>query len=1298
MSAPDTSTLSHENTQRDPQDYPQNKSHNDHEPGCLVQPLQPKFCHLSVRTEFSLVEGSLKIPDILDKITSLGHTHVAITDHGALFGALEFYKQCRKRDITPIIGCTLYMEPSRATSLFLKSPRAVQYKELLTQDWFQFTLLSKNNYGYGQLIQLVSETYEEGLVDDVPVCSWSRLAKHLDSSGLDNQHMIALTGASMGELYYLLKLKRLLTMAGSNCDDLSLIDGLIDDFLSHICHIFSQENIYAELVHHGLGYEGEINKQILALASTRPMGVVATADAYYLGPDDASSHTLALAIKNSLNESEIARRNRNCHFHLLNEKEFFEAFGDVPEAIEATLDIAERCSHVEISLSQTHLPSYPLGPGENENDLVEKFARGGLEQKRHSDPIIGEQINTYTERLEFELGIIKNMGFSGYFLIVQDFCNWARTHNIPVGPGRGSGAGSLVAYCLGITNIDPLRWGLIFERFLNPDRVSLPDFDIDFCQWRREDVLDYVRKKYGRSHVAHIGTYGKMMAKAAIKNVARVRSIHYTKMNHLTKMFPLDPSLTIPDVLEQYPEIARVISEDEDLEQVVAEAAKLEGMISHTSVHAAGVVIADQPITRYAPTFRSSSDPTTMTQYEMKSLEQVGLVKFDFLGLKTLTVIHKACELIRELTDPAFDINTIPLDDRGTYNSLSMGHTVGIFQAESHGMTALARKLGPSHFEDIIALVALFRPGPLGSGMVEDFIERKHLRQKITYLHPSLEPILSETYGMIVYQEQVQKIAATLANFSLGEADLLRRAMGKKIAEEMNQQKKRFMAGTNKNGINDELASNIFNLMAEFAKYGFNKSHSAAYGLLLYQTAYLKVHHPVAYMIGIMTCDMDQPKKLRSYIEECRRMGISVRPPCLQKSMGGFKALGAYEIAFALEAIKGIGKKTALAITSERARGGPFASPLELAHRLDLHHGLGKKNLELLITAGAVDGFGYRRDYLLTLLPDWVSYSQDYHQQKSIGQSNLFTLMATGSKKSKTPSEIQSAPKWYMRLLELSGGQKYPISFSALMKERALMGTYLSGHPMELFTGEVDFLPQSFSVSDVIARIKAQQEAVEAGAPPASEEIAILAFFSEAYTKTTQSGKTMASLRLEDHRHNLEALLFEKGPNTLPKLPAQNSYVWVKGQLSGGARPTFVIHSFREAISLLSQISGVLNITFDLSSEEAAHIINLGLLAGKGLAETTGHPISVARNQADSPANNSSGPWSWFIKWLDTLSRFQKKFPGPTRVCITARSASHEFKWDLGVGVLLREHYMALKSQFPERMKLSFERAITHDS
>ena len=683
-----------------------------------------------------------------------------------------------------------------------------------------------------------------------------------------------------------------------------------------------------------------------------------------------------------------------------------------------------------------YLPTFDLGTGETEVEGLRRIAKEGLEarlevlKELYGEKLNEERIKEYWERLEYELGVIIDMGFPGYFLIVQDFIHWSKEHDIPVGPGRGSGAGSLVAYALTITDIDPLPYDLIFERFLNPERVSMPDFDIDFCQWRREEVIQYVTRRYGKENVAQITTYGKLMAKGAVKSVGRAMGMGYLKVDNFTKLFPDELNISLQEALDKEPKLHEEMDKDDGLRQAVSEALKLEGLYSHTSVHAAGVIISDGAMTNYVPVYTVDGE-VLITQYEMKKSEAVGLVKFDFLGLKTLTVVKKAVDLVRAQKNPDLNIEKIPMDDKRVYDMVSTGNTIGIFQCESTGMMQLIKKLRPDCFEDIIALVALFRPGPLGSGMVDDFVERKHGRQDVTYTHPDLEPILNNTQGLVLYQEQVQRIAVVLANYTLGEADLLRRAMGKKIAEEMEKQKARFLSGAADNKIDSEIAEAIFDNMAEFAKYGFNKSHSAAYGLVSYHTAYLKTHYPEQFMAAIMTCDLNDTKKVVRYIEDSQRMGIKILPPTVNRSELEFDVPeDKGVVGFGLSAIKGMGEASIAPLVEDRDANGPFKTLKDMAKRVNLSK-VGKKTMELLSQVGALDEFGYSRSDLMKMVKEIVAYSQNIHEAKNQGQRSIFDLAPP----SEENEDLQGPAPWEQKYTKLAEGKK-PYDLDGLILEK----------------------------------------------------------------------------------------------------------------------------------------------------------------------------------------------------------------------------------------------------------------------
>ncbi|MCY4444747.1 MAG: DNA polymerase III subunit alpha [Proteobacteria bacterium] len=1217
------------------------------------------FCHLNTKTEYSLLDGSVKICDLLDKLKALGHSYASLTDHGNMFGAVEFYQECNKRGISAILGSTLYISISDHVRDFLNDHAALLPESMIKQlpASFHLTLLAKNHQGYRRLIRLVSAAYEQGLVDDIPVCSYALLKQHLGSKPCDD--LIAISSGHMGEIAYLLTLKQHLLVAfpalsasssqeaDKKTDDrhdvykalLSCIDQSIQCYAS----LFAKEHFYLEMVDNGIAHRENIHKDLVSLAERCEIGCVATASSYYLDVDDYENHLLAVAIKNTLTERDISQRKSGCSFHLLSNKDFLECFSSYPTAIKNTLSIAHRCK-IQLDFTTSHLPSFITGTDDaakKEDQLLVQLSEEGL-KRRLQHP--ADTLENYHIRLTYEIGVIKEMGFSGYFLIVQDFINWAKKQRIAVGPGRGSGAGSLVAFVLGITDIDPIRWGLIFERFLNPERISLPDFDVDFCQWRREEVIQYVINKYSADKVAYIATFGRLQAKAAVKNVARVLGMSFMKMNRITKMFPPDIGLSLDDVLAKTPQIRDMAQRDEQLSRVIEAAQKLEGMVSHTSVHPAGIIIADRSITDYVPTFKTSRDNCMMSQYEMKKLEQVGLVKFDFLGLKTLSVIDRACGYICATQDSDFDIEHISLDDQDVYEYLSAGRTAGIFQAESSGMTSLCQKMKPNSFSDIIALVALFRPGPLGSGMVDNFIERKHLRQAITYLHPSLEPILQETYGMIVYQEQVQKIAASLAHYSLGEADLLRRAMGKKISAEMQQQKQRFTSGCVKKGIDEDLAIKIFDLMAEFANYGFNKSHSAAYGLILYQTAYLKFHYPWAFMMGIMTCDKDHPQKIRRYIDECLEMNIRVKPPCINASFQEFEVNENKDILFAFEAIKGFGKKSSATIVRERNSQGKFTSIIDLAQRLDLQ-AFGKKNVEILIKAGAMDCFGFLRKDLLASLDKWVHYSQYVHSKRSSGQQSLFSM----SSHKLSSSHLETSLPWYASLKNRPADD--PTEVADLIEEKKLLGTYLSSHPMHFYEAERLFLAPQETLKSVRDRCSKTEE-------HGSDEMIIVAFLADQFQKITQSQTMMAQLRLEDESTSMECVIFDKAIKACTYWPLSNhSFVYVRGYIPRGEHRSFVINTIEPIEKKLA--SDVCHMSFEWFCGKKSH----------EYLHT-----------------------SFMKPFFASLKTYAHNHPGSVKMYFVADFLDGSYHWDLGISCSIKEYetFKNITTTRPPNVAVSF--------
>lgn len=1083
------------------------------------------------------MDGTVVIKELMKEVKKRGETHVALTDHANMHGAVEFYLAAKSNGITPIIGCELYHEGSEETREALGNLGD-------STGPYHLTTLAKNNEGYSSLLRLVSSGYIGERLKDVPVISEE------DLKG-ESKELVALSSCLRGEFGSLVKALRRLQGStelvfdyehekfGPVCKALKVH---VDKMLS----IYGEGNYYVELIDNNLLEQKLLIPALVAAARHFGLPLVATGDVHYLKEDFAETHALAVAIKNGITMNDIRDRLRQADFHLAPKELMEERFAKWPEAISNTMEIAKKCSGVEIRMDKSYLPKIDMPEGMTSAELLRELTVKGLKHRFETLPayegLTPEKEKIYWDRIDYELSVINNMGFPDYFLIVHDFIAWSKEQGIPVGPGRGSGAGSLVAYALTITNLDPLPYNLIFERFLNPDRVSLPDFDIDFCQWRREEVINYCVKKYGSENVAQITTFGKMQAKGAVKSVGRAMNLGFNRVDRFTKLFPPDLGITLREALEKEPRLREEMTKDESLRDCVTQALKLEGLVSHTSVHAAGLVISDGRMTNYVPIYTTDGD-AFITQYEMKPAEKVGLVKFDFLGLKTLTVIDQAIKLMKAggVVGDDFSIDEIPLDDKSVYDMLSLGHTCGIFQCESSGMTALIKKLKPSCFEDVIALVALFRPGPLGSGMVDDFIERKHGRQKIEYLHPDLEEALVDTYGMILYQEQVQKIAATLANYTLGEADLLRRAMGKKIPEEMAQQRDRFLKGASENKIDPTLAAEIFDLMAEFAKYGFNKSHSAAYGLVSYQTAYLKCYYPEYFMAASMTCDMDNTDKIKRYVEDVRRMKITLMAPSLKESELNFWVPRKGVISFALAAIKGVGSVAVKPLLEERAEGGSFKSLGDLAKRIHLGR-IGKKNLELLMEVGAFDYLGIERKKLVALVPELVGFSSDHHDNKSCGQFSLFDMQEDDS--ADEEEEMTGLPWDEAQLREKSGdlwGE------AELFREKDLLGVFVSAHPLDFIKEDVE----SFG-----ARIKDFPSLLGGGNPSGKPSrrgtpVCVVALLSVFNKRRTKRGSLMASFRLEQGDDYIEAVAFERTLESL-KLPEPNTFVWVKGNLSEG--------------------------------------------------------------------------------------------------------------------------------------------------
>ncbi len=1096
------------------------------------------FVHLHVHSEYSLSDGTIRIPQLVKRAAALGASHLALTDHGTMHAAVEFYLAAKKSGLIPLIGCELYCQGGEASLNYARDFE----RPHPAVGFFQLVALARTTRGYHELMKLVSSGFLAPDFRELPTIGEAQLDQA--------EEQIFISSCTHSEFSYLVHELRL--TQGETTQALDFVPSspraeqlllALHQLVTRMLKRAGPGNFYIELCANNLPGQELLVEDLVSAARFFQLPVVASANAHYLHEEDEEIHALALAIKNGLTQSDISRRLVGTKFHLTSNAEMQEKFARWPEALSNTREIAEKCSTVSIKMDTYFLPKIKIAQWDSSAQALQNLSRLGLQERfaAMNPQASSDKIREYEQRLEYELTVIIQMGFPDYFLIVQDFINWAKQQDIPVGPGRGSGAGSLVAYALRITDIDPLPYNLIFERFLNPERISMPDFDVDFCQWRRDEVIHYCISKYGWQSVAQITTFGKMQAKGAVKSVGRAMNISYTRMDQFTKLFPTDLGITLNTVMEQEPRIVEAMELDDDLKACMENALKLEGLISHSSVHAAGLVISDGNMSEYIPTY-TQDGKALITQYEMKPTEKVGLVKFDFLGLKTLTVIAKAVELInRQAGEQPFAIEHIPRDDPRVYQVMSQGHTCGIFQCESLGITKLIKKLQPNCFEEVIALVALYRPGPLGSGMVDSFVERKHGRQAIVYSHPLCEPILRETYGMILYQEQVQKIAAVLANYSLGEADLLRRAMGKKIPEEMAKQRDRFVKGALSNHLDPALAEEIFDLMAEFANYGFNKSHSAAYGLLSYQTAYLKTHYPEEFFAASMTCDMDNSDKVARYFEDCQRLGIRVLAPDINHGGLEFSVPRRGEICFALSAIKGIGQGVVKQIIAHRANG-PFRDLRDFATRFNLDS-LGKKTLQLLTGAGAFDCFTYPRKLLDELIPALLAYSSGHHQAEERGERGLFELLNSSDSESSSRGEL---PPWEEARRKMRASATLA-SLEDLLVEKKLLGMYVSRHPLASMPVDSKYFGAHAMLRSIEERLSAPPPRQEHGR--FRERLCFIAMLTALTYRRSKKGKLMASLLFEQAGGGrLEVLVFEEVLQRLA-LPPIDTAVLVAGNL-----------------------------------------------------------------------------------------------------------------------------------------------------
>ncbi len=966
------------------------------------------FTHLHCHTEYSFLDGAIRIESLCKRAVDFGFSAVSITDHGNLCGAIELYTTALKYGLKPIIGCEVYVAPEDRFKKEAKSSQDVGH---------HLVLLASNKEGYHNLIKLVTKGYLEGFYYK-PRVDKSLLKEY-------NKGLIALSACLKGEI------PETIIRKGK--------DKAIEVLKEYLA-IFP-DRFFLEIMDLEIPEQEKVNHVLLEFSEEFNVPVVATNDCHYLDPEDVEAHDVLLCIQTNSKVDDNKRwRFSTKKLYVRSFEEMEKAFSFAPQAIESVGRIIEMCN-LEIELGKHRFPVYQLPDGKSAEEELKDKAFYGLKKRiefiKKKYPINEKE---YFDRLEYELDVICKKGFAPYFLIVQDFINWAKSQGIPVGPGRGSAAGSLVAYALGITNLDPIKYNLLFERFLNIERESLPDIDVDFCYNRREEVIEYVSDKYGKDKVAQIATFGKMKAKAVVRDVGRALGMSFSETDKIAKLIP-ESNISIEDAVKLEPELKKKIKEDEKVAKLIEISKKLEGLVRHSSTHAAGVVISDKPMDEYLPLFLGKNNEV-VTQFDMKGVEKIGLIKFDFLGLKTLTVIYNTLELIKRNNKTPPNIEDLPLDDKKTFELLCRGDTDGIFQLESSGMKRLIVDLKPSSFEDIIALLALYRPGPLESGMVKQFVDRKHGREEIKYLHPSLEPILKTTYGVILYQEQVMRIAADLADYSLGDGDILRRAMGKKDPATMSKQRSKFVEGAKKKGIPEEIAHEIFDQMEKFAGYGFNKSHSAAYAMISYQTAYLKAHYPLEFMAALMSSEMNNQDKIIAYINSCREKGIKVEKPDINKSFKQFTVQGD-KILFGLAAIKHIGESAIEEIIKERERGGPFKSLLDFCKRVNLRK-VNKRALESLIKSGAMDCFNVPRMVMFESLDKVIAKAQ--REEKAKRQKRL-SLIASASEKNKNINKELKGLGIDIEDVDLREWDEE----EKLRYEKEYLGFFLSGHPLLKF-------------------------------------------------------------------------------------------------------------------------------------------------------------------------------------------------------------------------------------------------------
>lgn len=1151
----------------------------------------PKFIHLRIHSDFSMVDGLSKVPPLVKKVAAMGMPAMALTDFTNLCGLVKFYSTAHNCGVKPIIGADFTLQSE-------------EFGDELTK----LTLLAKNNIGYKNLTLLISKAYLRGHVQHQPVIDKTWLVEHAEG-------LIVLSGGKRGEVGRAL-------LKGNQ----QQVERCIEFYQTHFA-----DHFYLELIRTGRADEESYLHFALDVAEQYDLPVVATNEVVFITEESFEAHEIRVAIHDGYTLEDPRRpKNYSPKQYLRSEAEMCELFADIPEALANSVEIAKRCN-VTVRLGEYFLPNFPTGGMAIEDFLVMK-SREGLEERLEflfPDPEVrAKRRPEYDERLQIELDVINQMGFPGYFLIVMEFIQWSKDNDIPVGPGRGSGAGSLVAYALKITDLDPLEYDLLFERFLNPERVSMPDFDVDFCMDKRDQVIDHVAEMYGRDAVSQIITFGTMAAKAVIRDVGRVLGHPFGFVDRISKLVPPDPGMTLEKAFIAEPALQELYDADEEVKELIDKCRILEGCTRNAGKHAGGVVISPTAITDFAPIYCDAEGNFPVTQFDKNDVETAGLVKFDFLGLRTLTIIDWALGLVnprlKKAGKPPVRIEAIPLDDARSFRNLQDAKTTAVFQLESRGMKELIKRLQPDCFEDIIALVALFRPGPLQSGMVDNFIDRKHGREAISYpdekwQHESLKEILEPTYGIILYQEQVMQIAQVLSGYTLGGADMLRRAMGKKKPEEMAKQRAVFQEGAEKNGVDGELAMKIFDLVEKFAGYGFNKSHSAAYALVSYQTLWLKTHYPAEFMAAVMTADMDNTEKVVGLVDECKNMGLTVLPPDINSGLYRFNVDDNGAIVYGIGAIKGVGEGPIEAIIEARNKDGYFKDLFDFCARIDLKK-VNKRVIEKLILAGALDRLGPHRAAMMASVDDAVRAASQHHQAEAFGQADMFGVLTDA------PEEVEQkytqVPEWPEKV-RLEG-------------ERETLGLYLTGHPVDEYLKEL--------TKYTSCRLN------EAAPTRRDQSLTVAGLVIAARVMTTKRGTRIGLMTLDDRSGRMEVMLYSEALDRYAEWLEKDKILVVSGQVSFDDFNGGLKMSAREVMDLGSareKFARGLSISILQSQIDQQFFARFSHILEPHRAGTV--PVNVYYQRPDARARLTLGT-EWRVTPSDTLLDELKQLLGHDQV------------------------------------------------